>query len=163
MSPSDENVLYVFKSLLYPSCADKAAYLLPYMVFFALRYHYQKQYSSENESESSTPRLVIPASEIPFFVSLSDYINTVLKKCDILSENEYRHCCSEILVSLNTLKAWRLQYQVMSGRMKDVAWLGEMLKGFLSLIDRIQVIRVAKILGQYEYALRCVKYHYPNE
>ena len=163
VSPSDENVLYVFKSLLYPSCADKAAYLLPYMVFFALRYHYQKQYSSENESESSTPRLVIPASEIPFFVSLSDYINTVLKKCDILSENEYRHCCSEILVSLNTLKAWRLQYQVMSGRMKDVAWLGEMLKGFLSLIDRIQVIRVAKILGQYEYALRCVKYHYPNE
>lgn len=96
-------------------------------------------------------------------MSLSDYINTVLKKCDILSENEYRHCCSEILVSLNTLKAWRLQYQVMSGRMKDVAWLGEMLKGFLSLIDRIQVIRVAKILGQYEYALRCVKYHYPNE
>ena len=153
VSQTSDSVLYVFKSLLYPTCADKAAYLLPYFVVFALQYHYQKQRAEENE-HASTPRLVIPVGEVAFFGLLASFLNSTLEACDVLSDNEYKHCCSEVLTMLNTLQAWRLQSQVASEQQKEQAWRGEMLRGFLGLVDRTQVIRVAKLLGQFEYALR---------
>lgn len=100
------------------------------------------------------PRLFVHFSDIPFFLTLSKYLNNVLIQCDIQSDSEYKHCCTEILTLINTLKAWSLQYQTVSGRMKDKAWLRDLLNGFLSLLDITQIIRVAKTLGQYEYALR---------
>ena len=154
LSQSDYQIYYIFKSLFYPSCADKASYLLPYLILFSLRYHYQKQQSIDNNQDSSTPRLFVRFSDIPFFLTLSKYLNNVLTQCDIQSDSEYKHCCTEILTLINTLRAWSIQYQTMSGRMKDKAWLRDLLNGFLSLLDRTQIIRVAKTLGQYEYALR---------
>ena len=154
LSQSDHHIFYLFKSLFYPSCADKASYLLPYLILFSLRYHYQKQQSIDNNQDSSTPRLFVHFSGIPFFLTLSKYLNNVLIQCDIQSDSEYKHCCTEILTLINTLKAWSLQYQTVSGRMKDKAWLRDLLNGFLSLLDITQIIRVAKTLGQYEYALR---------
>ena len=153
VSQTSDSVLYVFKSLLYPTCADKAAYLLPYFVVFALQYHYQKQRAEENEN-ASTPRLFIPVGEIAFFGLLASFLNATLESCDVLSDNEHKHCCSEVLTTLNTLQAWRLQNQVASDQQKEQAWRGEMLRGFIGLVDRTQVIRVAKLLGQFEYALR---------
>ena len=153
VTQTSDSVLYVFKSLLYPTCADKAAYLLPYFVVFALQYHYQKKRAEENEN-ASTPRLVIPVGEIAFFGLLASFLNVTLETCDVLSDNEHKHCCSEVLTTLNTLEAWRLQSQVASDQQKEQAWRGEMLRGFLGLVDRTQVIRVAKLLGQFEYALR---------
>ena len=153
VSSSSDSVLYVFKSLLYPTCADKAAYLLPYFIVFALQYHYQKQRAEENEN-ASTPRLIIPAGEIAFFGLLATFLNKTLAACDVLSDNEYKHCCGEVLTTLNTLQAWQLQNQVAGEQQKEQAWRSEMLRGFLGLVNRTQVIRVAKLLGQFEYALR---------
>ena len=176
LQPS-ESVLYVFKSLLYPTCADKAAYLLPYFIVFALEYHYKKQRTEENE-HASTPRLVIPVGDVPLFGLLATFLNQTLAACDVLSDNETKHCGSEVLATLNTLQAWQLQsqqgiqtnpgQQAIKGLQsmqsnqnnpsndaaKDQAWRGEMLRGFLGMIDRTQVVRVAKLLGQFEYALR---------
>ena len=176
LQPS-ESVLYVFKSLLYPTCADKAAYLLPYFIVFALEYHYKKQRTEENE-HASTPRLVIPVGDVPLFRLLATFLNQTLAACDVLSDNETKHCGSEVLATLNTLQAWQLQsqqgiqtnpgQQAIKGLQsmqsnqnnpsndaaKDQAWRGEMLRGFLGMIDRAQVVRVAKLLGQFEYALR---------
>ena len=176
LQPS-ESVLYVFKSLLYPTCADKAAYLLPYFIVFALEYHYKKQRTEENE-HASTPRLVIPVGDVPLFRLLATFLNQTLAACDVLSDNETKHCGSEVLATLNTLQAWQLQsqqgiqtnpgQQAIKGLQsmqsnqnnpsndaaKDQAWRGEMLRGFLGMIDRTQVVRVAKLLGQFEYALR---------
>ena len=176
LQPS-ESVLYVFKSLLYPTCADKAAYLLPYFIVFALEYHYKKQRTEENE-HASTPRLVIPVGDVPLFRLLATFLNQTLAACDVLSDNETKHCGSEVLATLNTLQAWQLQsqqgiqtnpgQQAIKGLQsmqsnqnnpsndaaKDQAWRGEMLRGFLGMIDRVQVVRVAKLLGQFEYALR---------
>ena len=176
LQPS-ESVLYVFKSLLYPTCADKAAYLLPYFIVFALEYHYRKQRTEENE-HASTPRLVIPVGDVPLFGLLATFLNQTLAACDVLSDNETKHCGSEVLATLNTLQAWQLQsqqgiqtnpgQQAIKGLQsmqsnqnnpsndaaKDQAWRGEMLRGFLGMIDRAQVVRVAKLLGQFEYALR---------
>ena len=176
LQPS-ESVLYVFKSLLYPTCADKAAYLLPYFIVFALEYHYKKQRTEENE-HASTPRLVIPVGDVPLFGLLATFLNQTLAACDVLSDNETKHCGSEVLATLNTLQAWQLQsqqgiqtnpgQQAIKGLQsmqsnqnnpsndaaKDQAWRGEMLRGFLGMIDRVQVVRVAKLLGQFEYALR---------
>ena len=176
LQPS-ESVLYVFKSLLYPTCADKAAYLLPYFIVFALEYHYKKQRTEENE-HASTPRLVIPVGDVPLFGLLATFLNQTLAACDVLSDNETKHCGSEVLATLNTLQAWQLQsqqgiqtnpgQQAIKGLQsmqsnqnnpsndaaKDQAWRGEMLRGFLGMIDRAQVVRVAKLLGQFEYALR---------
>ena len=176
LQPS-ESVLYVFKSLLYPTCADKAAYLLPYFIVFALEYHYKKQRTEENE-HASTPRLVIPVGDVPLFGLLATFLNQTLAACDVLSDNETKHCGSEVLATLNTLQAWQLQsqqgiqtnpgQQAIKGLQsmqsnqnnpsndaaKEQAWRGEMLRGFLGMIDRAQVVRVAKLLGQFEYALR---------
>ena len=176
LQPS-ESVLYVFKSLLYPTCADKAAYLLPYFIVFALEYHYKKQRTEENE-HASTPRLVIPVGEVPLFGLLATFLNQTLAACDVLSDNETKHCGSEVLATLNTLQAWQLQSQQgiqtnpgqqaikslqsmqsnqnnpSNDAAKEQAWRGEMLRGFLGMIDRAQVVRVAKLLGQFEYALR---------
>ena len=176
LQPS-ESVLYVFKSLLYPTCADKAAYLLPYFIVFALEYHYKKQRTEENE-HASTPRLVIPVGDVPLFGLLATFLNQTLAACDVLSDNETKHCGSEVLATLNTLQAWQLQSQQgiqtnpgqqaikslqsmqsnqnnpSNDAAKEQAWRGEMLRGFLGMIDRTQVVRVAKLLGQFEYALR---------
>ena len=176
LQPS-ESVLYVFKSLLYPTCADKAAYLLPYFIVFALEYHYKKQRTEENE-HASTPRLVIPVGDVPLFGLLATFLNQTLAACDVLSDNETKHCGSEVLATLNTLQAWQLQSQQgiqtnpgqqaikslqsmqsnqnnpSNDAAKEQAWRGEMLRGFLGMIDRAQVVRVAKLLGQFEYALR---------
>ena len=176
LQPS-ESVLYVFKSLLYPTCADKAAYLLPYFIVFALEYHYKKQRTEENE-HASTPRLVIPVGDVPLFRLLATFLNQTLAACDVLSDNETKHCGSEVLATLNTLQAWQLQSQQgiqtnpgqqaikslqsmqsnqnnpSNDAAKEQAWRGEMLRGFLGMIDRAQVVRVAKLLGQFEYALR---------
>ena len=176
LQPS-ESVLYVFKSLLYPTCADKAAYLLPYFIVLALEYHYKKQRTEENE-HASTPRLVIPVGDVPLFGLLATFLNQTLAACDVLSDNETKHCGSEVLATLNTLQAWQLQsqqgiqtnpgQQAIKGLQsmqsnqnnpsndaaKEQAWRGEMLRGFLGMIDRAQVVRMAKLLGQFEYALR---------
>lgn len=147
---SNDSVVYVFRTLLTPLCADRVSFLFPHIIQFALFYHY-KHY---NDSGAESPQNLVS----PFISSFASYCNDLLHRCDITSDNEVQHCCSDLLGALNTLEAWSRKYRLLSIRNPKATYKtkSEIIDAFLSQLDHRQIIRVAKILGQYERALKYV-------
>ena len=67
-----------------------------------------------------------------------------------------QHCCGDLLAALDTLDSWAMTYEYKGTTTGNSAWQtkGRVLHQFLGMIDRRQVIRVAKLLGQYERAIK---------
>lgn len=144
---SNDSVVYIFRTLLTPLCADRVSFLFPHIIQFALFYHYKH---SNDSSDSSQSR------DIPFISSFAAYCNDLLHRCDITSDNEVQHCCSDLLDALNTLEAWSRRYRLLSIRNPKSTYKTKsaIIDSFLSQLDHRQMIRVAKILGQYERSLK---------
>ena len=100
-------------------------------------------------SSTTTTLPTIHAKQIPFCQAIAGYLNTVLRECSEVSDDEYKQCCNEILSLRNTFSAWSLEFYH-SNEVEGSRMLREMAE----MIQCEEVIRVAKILGQYEYALR---------
>ena len=67
-----------------------------------------------------------------------------------------QHCCSDLLAGLDTLQSWAMTYEYRGKTAENASWKskGKILNQFLAMIDRRQIIRVAKQLGQYERAIK---------
>ena len=158
--PLEGRVIFLFRSLLSPECSDKVSYLFVHALSFALFYFYGKGEASTTESISSTtPHLEQQQQQPPsnpFFSKLADYINSILDHCNASSDNEMQHCCSDLLAGLDTLQSWAMTYEYRGKTAENVSWKskGKILNQFLAMIDRRQIIRVAKQLGQYERAIK---------
>lgn len=155
---SNESVIYIFRTLLSPLCADRASFLFPHIIQFALFYHYNHWNGSGNDSSSTTPVMGQNLSNmsIPFFETFADYCNDMLSRCDIASDNETQHCCSDLLAAVNTLQSWASCYQLRSLRERKPAYKAKamVIRYFISLLNHRQIIRVAKLLGQHEMTLK---------
>ena len=152
----DGFVIFLFRSLLSPECADKVSYLFVHALSFALFYFNGMVDSHDTDSASSTTPRLDQSVVHPFFTKLSDYINSTLGHCDASSDNEMQHCCGDLLAALDTLDSWAMTYEYKGTTTGNSAWQtkGRVLHQFLGMIDRRQVIRVAKLLGQYERAIK---------
>ena len=152
----DGFVIFLFRSLLSPECADKVSYLFVHALSFALFYFNGMSDSHDTDSASSTTPRLDQSVVHPFFTKLSDYINSTLGHCDASSDNEMQHCCGDLLAALDTLDSWAMTYEYKGTTTGNSAWQtkGRVLHQFLGMIDRRQVIRVAKLLGQYERAIK---------
>ena len=109
-----------------------------------------------SSSSTTTPNTTQP---IPtYFTVFANYCNEILHRYDISNDNEVQHCCSDLLLTFNTLEAWSRSYAILALKNPKSSYKTKsfILSSFLSLLDHRQIIRVAKILGQYERAL---KYH----
>ena len=154
--PLEGRVIFLFRSLLSPECSDKVSYLFIHALSFALFYFHGKGEANTTESVSSTtPHLEQPPLN-PFFSKLADYINSILDHCNASSDNEMQHCCSDLLAGLDTLQSWAMTYEYRGKTAENASWKskGKILNQFLAMIDRRQIIRVAKQLGQYERAIK---------
>lgn len=130
-----DSVFYLFRSLFSSACADKASFLLPYIIQFALLFHSQDD---------------------AFATQLAGYLNDLLAKADAQSDNEFHHCLSDVLSVLETLEAWRGVCFV-RGKKENKAELSarsEVLDGFLKRIVKKEVVRVSVLLGQYTRSLK---------
>ena len=133
----EESVYYLFKPLLSSSCADKTAFLFPYIVQFALLFHGRREKGA-------------------FAAQLAAYFNETLKKADVQSDNECQHCLATVLSLLETLQAWQNVYFVRGKRENNKALLEKsaVLERFLEQIVKKEVVRVSLILGQYVRSLK---------
>ena len=156
---NDDSVIYIFRTLLSPLCADRAAFLFPHIIQFALFYHYNHMNDHPDSSSSSSTTTPNTTKPIPtYFTVFANYCNEILHRYDISNDNEVQHCCSDLLLTFNTLEAWSRSYAILALKNPKSSYKTKsfILSSFLSLLDHRQIIRVAKILGQYERAL---KYH----
>lgn len=149
-STSNESVIYIFRTLLSPLCADRVSFLFPHIIQFALFYHY----NHGTEGSDAAPALPQNLS-IPFISTFATYCNDILSRGDIASDNEVQHCCSDLLAAINTLQSWSACYQLLAFRYKKPAYKTKsvVIQSFLSQLNHRQIIRVAKLLGQHERAL----------